>query len=159
MEGAFYNGGRGLPPMVVGEPIWEGVWPNLDPMECVCVCVLRTACMEWNVPGRYGPHGGEHCFFLRQKEPAIVQDSVTFSPFINADIRTPFFSDDVLKKCALLALHLIAEEGRNADGCHAPGLGTNGKGAAQRVQCGKVKVKLGRKTRVCLLVALEKALG
>ena len=35
----------------------------------------------------------------------------------------PFFSADVLKKCALIALHLIAEEGRGGeDGCHASGL-------------------------------------
>ena len=27
------------------------------------------------------------------------------------------------KKCALLALHLVAEEGRGADGCSAQGLG------------------------------------
>ena len=36
----------------------------------------------------------------------------------------PFFSADVLKKCALIALHLIAEEGSGGeDGCHASGLG------------------------------------
>ena len=39
--------------------------------------------MEWNVPGKYGPHG-ELFFFLFQKEPAIVPD-------INADIRTFLF--------------------------------------------------------------------
>ena len=36
------------------KPIWEGVWPYLDPMDTVC---LRTASMEWNVPEKYGPHG------------------------------------------------------------------------------------------------------
>ena len=50
--------------------------------------------------GKYGPHG-ELFFFLFQKEPATVPVSETFSPFINADIRTPFSSADVLKKCAL----------------------------------------------------------
>ena len=35
---------------------------------------------------------------------------------------------------------------------------TNGKWAVQRVQCGRVKAKLGRKTKVCLPVALEKAM-
>ena len=48
--------------------------------------------------------------------------SETFSPFFNADIRTPLFSACVLKKCAIIALHIIAEEGRGADGCYAPGL-------------------------------------
>ena len=36
--------------------------------------------------------------------------------------------------------------------------GTNGKWAAQRVQCGRMKAKLVRKTEVCLLVAPVKAL-
>ena len=86
------------------KPIWEGVWLYLDLMDSVCVC-LRTAFMEWHVPGKHGPHG-ELFFFLIQKEQAIAPNNETFSPFINADIRTPFFSADVLKKCALIALHL-----------------------------------------------------
>ena len=69
----------------------------------------------------------------------------------------PRFSADVLKKCALIALHLLAEERRDGEGCRVPGLGTNGKWAAQRVQCGRVESKPGRKTKVCLLMALEKA--
>ena len=36
------------------KPIWEGVWPYLDPMDSVC---SRTASTEWNVPGKHGPHG------------------------------------------------------------------------------------------------------
>ena len=45
-------------------------------------------------------------------------------PFFTADIRTSFFSADVLKKCALIALHLIAEDGRGREsGCQAPDLG------------------------------------
>ena len=83
---------------------------------------LRTASMVWNVPGKYGPHG-ELFFFLIQEEPATMPGSATFSPFLNADIRTSYFSADVLDNCALIALHLIAEERRNGDGCHAPGLG------------------------------------
>ena len=106
------------------KPIWDEVWPYSDPMDSVC---LRTASMEWNVPGKYGPHG-ELFFFLTQKEPATVPGSETFSPFFNADISTTLFPDDVLKKCALFALHFIAEEGRGGeDGCHAPGLGDEWK--------------------------------
>ena len=68
--------------------------------------------------------------------------------------RTSLFSADILKKCALVALHLIAEEGGDGeDGCHAPGLETSGKLAAHRVQ-----TNLGRKPKVCLPVALEKAM-
>ena len=67
------------------------------------------------MPGKYGPPG-KLFVFLIQKEPATMLGSETFSPFFNADIRTP---------CSLLmSLHLIAEEGRGGeDGCHAPGLG------------------------------------
>ena len=89
------------------------------------VCFLSTA--SRNVSGKEGPH--DELFFVTiQNEPATVAGSETFSPFFNADIRTPLFSADVLKKCALIALHLIAEEGRGGeDGCHAPGLGDEWK--------------------------------
>ena len=70
-----------------GNPIWDGVWPNLDPMDGVC---LRTASMEWNVSGKYGPHG-ERFFSLSQKELAWMLDSETFSLSINSDIRTSLF--------------------------------------------------------------------
>ena len=53
--------------------------------------------------------------------------SETFSPFFNADIRPSLFSADVLKKCALIVLHVTAEEGRDGDGCHVPGLGDEWK--------------------------------
>ena len=93
-------------------------------MDSVCV---RTASVVWHVPGKYGPHG-ELFFFRIQKEPATVQDSETFSPFFNADIRAPLFSADVLKKCALIALPVVAEEGRDGEvGCRAPGLGDGWK--------------------------------
>ena len=66
----------------------------------------RCASMEWNVPGKYGPHG-EVSFFLIQKEPATEQVGETFSPFFDADIGTPRFSADVLKKelCAPRLAH------------------------------------------------------
>ena len=62
-----------------------------------------------------------------QKELATEQVGETFSPFFNADIRTPFFSADVLKKSALLALHMIVEEGRDGDEFQVPGLGDEWK--------------------------------
>ena len=37
------------------------------PMDSVC---LRTASVEWNVPGKYGPHG--ELFFLPDSEGAGV---------------------------------------------------------------------------------------
>ena len=78
------------------KPIWEGVWPYLDPMDRVC---LRTASMEWNVPGKYGPHG-ELFFFLMQKEPALAQVDEPFSSF-KADIRTSPFSEVRAERPAL----------------------------------------------------------
>ena len=83
---------------------------------------LRTASMEWNVPGKYGPHR-EVFFFLIQKEPAMVLVSENFSPFFNADIRTSFFYADVFKKCALIVLHLILRsEEETVMGVTSPGL-------------------------------------
>ena len=72
---------------------------------------------------RWLPPKRELFFFLIKEEPATMPVDETFSPFTNADIRTLLFSADVLKKCALIALHLIAEERRNGEGCRAPGLG------------------------------------
>ena len=79
------------------------------------------------MPGTYVPHG-ELFFFLMQKEPATMQGSETLGPFFSADIRAPpLFSADVLKKCALLVLHQIAEEERGGeDGCLAPDPGDEG---------------------------------
>ena len=52
------------------------------------------------MPGKYGPHGNLF-FSLINEEPTTMPGS----PFFTADIRTPFFSADVLKKCALIAMH------------------------------------------------------
>ena len=101
------------------KPIWEGVWPTWIRLDSAC---LRTASVEWNVPGKCGPHG-ELFFFLIQQEPAIAPNSETFSPCTNPDIRTSLFSADVLKKCALIALHVMAKEGRYGDGFQVPELG------------------------------------
>ena len=83
-------------------------------MDGVC---LRTASMEWNVLGKYGPHG-ELFFFLIQQ--AIAPNNETFSPLINPVIRFPCFSADVLEKCALIALHVMAEEAMGGDGFQVP---------------------------------------
>ena len=84
VEGYLAMAGVGFLQSVWEKPIWEGVWPYLDPMDTVC---LRTASMEWNVPGKCGPHG-ELFFFLIQKEPATVLVCETVSPFFKPDIRT-----------------------------------------------------------------------
>ena len=123
MEGCLAMAGVGILQSLWDKPIWDGVWPYLDPMDSVC---LRTASMELNAPRKYGPHG-ELIFFLMQEEVATVLGSETFSPFFNADIRTYLFSADVLKKCAVTALHVIAEEGRGGDGCHVHDFGDEWK--------------------------------
>ena len=53
----------------------------------------------------------------------MVPGSETVSPFTNANIRTHISPLMHLRSTRSLALHLIAEEGRGADGCYAPGLG------------------------------------
>ena len=51
MLGVVSNGLRRLPPTSVGEADLKGV---LDPEDSVR---SRTASVEWNVPGKCGPHG------------------------------------------------------------------------------------------------------
>ena len=90
------------------KPIWEGVWPYLDPLKSVC---LRTASVEWNVPGKCGPHD-ELFFFLSKKEQANSGGG---------------------KRWVRVVVELLIWE-------------TRGDSVAQRVQCGKVRVKHGMRT-------------
>ena len=64
----------------------------------------------------------------------MCQGSMGRSFSSNADVRTSLFSADVLKKCALLALHTIAEEGRDGTDFKSLVWETNGRWAAQRSQ-------------------------
>ena len=66
-------------------------------------------------------------FFLIQKEPPIAPNSETLSPFINPGIRLPCSSADVLQNCALIALRVMAEEGRDGGGFQVPELGEEWK--------------------------------
>ena len=96
--------------------------------------------------GKYGSHG-ELFFFVVKKEQAIAPSNETFSPFINPSIRFACFSCDVLKKCALMALHVMAEEAVGMD-FKSLSWGKNERWAAKVIQYGRVKAKLGRKTKV-----------
>ena len=117
------NGGRWLPPKFVEKDLSGRAFGPTWIRWTVCACAQRP----WS--GRCQDSTGRTAssfFILIQKEPAIVRE--TFSPFIISDIRTSsFFSADVLKKCALLALHTIAEEGRDGDGFQVPSLGDEWK--------------------------------
>ena len=88
--------GTGFLQQLWEKPFWEGVWAYLDPRNRVH---LRTASVEWNVPRKYGPLG-EVFFFLIQKEPATMPGKETIDLFFEADIRLPFFSEDILKQYA-----------------------------------------------------------
>ena len=101
-----FNDLRRLPQTSVGEAVLAG----LDPWDSVC---LRTASVEWSVPGKYGPHG-ELFFFMIRKELVTMPGSETFFALSSllTSARLFFFFADVLKKCALVGMHLIAEEGR-----------------------------------------------
>ena len=77
--------GSGLVPELWGKPLWEKVWPFLDACDSVR---LRTASTQWNIAGKYGPHGGL-LFFLIQKKPALVPDSEALNSFIGDGFRVP----------------------------------------------------------------------
>ena len=48
---AFGREGSGMVPQMWKMPLWEIVWPSLDPWNSVR---LRTASTHWNVPVKYG---------------------------------------------------------------------------------------------------------
>ena len=90
--------GSGLLPDLWGKPLWEEVfWPFLDAWDSVRP---RTASTQWNVPERYGPHD-ELFLFLLKKEPRVLSELVLFGPSI---------SSEKVKACALIGLHVMAEE-------------------------------------------------
>ena len=103
--------GSGMVPELLGKPLWEKVWPYLDPWDSVR---LRTASTQWNVPGKCGPHGGLF-FFLIQKEQVVASNEVLPNPYVSAE---------KLEACALIALHLLAADyGVGSSGGQSPDLG------------------------------------
>ena len=93
--------------------------------------------------------------FLIQKKPATMSGSETFSPFFAADILTPFFSADVLKKCALIGMHPIAEEGRvESSGCRTRIFGDMWRHPKSPIW--KVRMQLGLRTKAFHRVFLAK---
>ena len=104
---------------------------------------------------KYGPHG-ELFFFLIQEERATVPGS--FSPFFNADIRTPSSLLMSSRSVRSLPYTLSRKKEETVLDVTSRVWEMNGKWASQRAQCGRVKAKLGRKTKVCLPMALVKAL-
>ena len=121
-------------------------------MSSVC---LRTASMDWTVPGKYGPRGELFFFLIQKEEQSIAPNNETFSPFINLGIRFTCFSADVLKKCALIALYVMSEEAVSGDGFQVLELGEVWKMACQS---SPVWERFGRKTKMCLQVALGKGM-
>ena len=68
-------------PELWGKPLWEKVWPYLDPWDSAR---LRTASTHWNVPGKYGPHG-ELFFFLKKKEQVVTSNEVLPNPLVSTE--------------------------------------------------------------------------
>ena len=83
---------------------------------------LRAASVEWNVPGKYGPHGESFSFFMK-KEPATMPGSETFSSFFATDIHSLLFlcwcPQEVRASCPALD----GGRGNGESGCQAPDLG------------------------------------
>ena len=97
----------------------------LDPWDVVG---LRTTASVWHVPEKYGPHG--ELFFL------IKTKAVEFRPCVTAE---------TLKACALIGLHMVAEESYllvsqwHFSGCWKTGGGV----AIQGILCGKATLDGG----------------
>ena len=59
--------------------LWETSNDYLDAFDGVC---LRTASVEWNAPGKHGPHMANSFFFLTENELASMPSSDAFSPLL-----------------------------------------------------------------------------
>ena len=66
------------------KPIWEGVWPYMDAVDAV----FAHSVNEWNVPGKYEPHGVLLVFVI-QKKPSCVPNSEAFNSFIGDPFQVP----------------------------------------------------------------------
>ena len=103
-----------------GTNLWEGVWPHFDPWDIVR---LRTASTHWNVPRKYGPHG-ELFSFLLEKGRTVLSELIEFGPCISAE---------PAKACALIGLHMMAEENAlRSDSDSSLDFGTCGGTTAQK---------------------------
>ena len=102
-----------------GKPLWERVWPHVDPWDGVR---LRTASTRWNVPGKYGPHG-ELFFFIMKKRQVVASNEVLPNPCVSAKTVTA---------CALIGLHLLAAEYE---------VGSSGNMGAEKARCGAARVR------------------
>ena len=78
----------------MGKPLWEKVWPCLDPWDSVRP---RTASTHWNVPGKYGPHGELFLFLIKEDQ-------------VDEVLPDPCATAETLKACALIGLHLLAAD-------------------------------------------------
>ena len=83
--------GPDLIPDLWGKALWEEVLCHV--LETWDSVRLRTASTQWNISGRYGPHG-ELFFFLLKKEPLAWAQH----PSRNSE------------SCALIGLRMTAEE-------------------------------------------------
>ena len=86
-----------MEPEMWKKPLWERVWPYLDPWDSVR---LRTASTHWNVPKKYGPHGELSSFSSLKSRWSSVSWSNSGS------VSQP----KTVKACALIGLHMVAEE-------------------------------------------------
>ena len=112
-------------PELWSTPLWEKVWPYLDPWDSV---PLRTACTHWNVPRQYKPHG-EPFLFLIQKEQVVASNDVLPNLCLSAD---------TLEAWALIDLHLLAADYEvGSSGNQSPDLGDLWRSVMEQDQSGE----------------------
>ena len=97
-------------PELWGKPLWEKVWPFLDPWDSVRP---RTASTQWNVPGKYGPHG--ELFFSSKRSRGGVERGAA---------RSVCLCGNAQSVCALIGLHLFWQQKNEAgsSGSQSPDL-------------------------------------
>ena len=137
--------------------IWEGGWPFLDPVGIVCAYAQHP--WSGTCQGSTGRMASSF-FFLIQKEPATMPGSETFSPFFALLTSARLFSLLMSSRSARLSARSQSRKREELNRVVVELLiqETCGETAAQRVQCGKVRMKHGLRTKAFHRVFLAKTM-
>ena len=109
----------------------------------VCVCTQHPRI--GNVPGKYGRHG-ELFFFLLMKEPTVIFELVEFGPC---------FSAETVKTCALIGLHMTAEENAlRSDSDSSPDPREIWRYGCPKVRFGATTASKRKEVRMLLLLSI-----
>ena len=132
--------------------IWEGVWSNLDLMDSVCVCVYAQHPLSGMCQGSTGRMASSFSSLFR-RNPRRCRVTRLLAPSLLLTSETPI-SLLMSSRSARVSPCTSSRKKDEPEKMDVMLLiwGTNGNCVVQRLQYGKVRTKLGLKTKACLQV-------